>query len=82
MINLLKVYSSGKVPGFSKGFSQLIASLTDDSLKQTMQSFKQEYDLNRQPIIDVDAVESQRDIRGEIVGNFYKTINEKTIVSN
>ena len=47
-----------------------------------MQSFKQEYDLNRQPIIDVDAVESQRDIRGEIVGNFYKTINEKTIVSN
>ncbi|KAH9526728.1 E3 ubiquitin-protein ligase ubr1, variant 2 [Dermatophagoides farinae] len=68
-----------KVPGFSKGFSQLIASLTDDSLKQTMQSFKQEYDLNRQPIIDVDAVESQRDIRGEIVGNFYKTINEKTI---
>ncbi|OTF77030.1 hypothetical protein BLA29_003024 [Euroglyphus maynei] len=46
-----------------------------------MQSFKQEYDLNKQPIIDtIVAVESQREIRCEIVRNFYKTIAEKTVL--
>ncbi|KAH9420663.1 E3 ubiquitin-protein ligase ubr1 [Dermatophagoides pteronyssinus] len=69
----------GKVPGFSKGFTQLIDALTDDSLRQTMQSFKQEYDQNRHPMIDADTVESQRDTRCEIVGSFYKMIIQKTI---
>lgn len=46
-----------------------------------MQSFKQEYDQNRHPMIDADTVESQRDTRCEIVGSFYKMIIQKTIVS-